>query len=207
MTNRTTGVLALVALLCGALLWSRSAREGAMRSAARETSAPGDAARVATPIESAAVDGESQPAEPQPEVVTALERVSDAVLPQPKPVSLAAVESLPQPPEREDSTQPISLPPVTALENLRSSLRQYRARFGGNPVGDNAEITAQLNGGNTRRLVLLNPDDGARFNSDRALVDVWNTPYFFHQLSRTEMEIRSAGPDRRMWTADDLVIK
>ena len=55
--------------------------------------------------------------------------------------------------------------------------------------------------------MFLNPDDGARVNARGELVDNWDTPYFFHQLSRTEMEIRSAGPDRRMWTADDLVLK
>jgi hypothetical protein len=33
------------------------------------------------------------------------------------------------------------------------------------------------------------------------------TPRQMHQLSGTVMEIRSAGPDRRMWTADDLVVK
>jgi len=36
-------------------------------------------------------------------------------------------------------------------------------------------------------------------------VDPWGTPYFFHQLSGKEMEIHSAGPDKMMWTADDLV--
>jgi hypothetical protein len=35
------------------------------------------------------------------------------------------------------------------------------------------------------------------------MCDRWGTPYFFHQVSKTEMEIRSAGPDRRMWTGDD----
>jgi len=37
------------------------------------------------------------------------------------------------------------------------------------------------------------------------LVDAWGTPFFFHQLSGHEMEIHSAGPDKIMWTADDLV--
>ena len=44
-------------------------------------------------------------------------------------------------------------------------------------------------------------------NEKGELVDPWGTPYFFHQLSAMEMEIRSAGPDRIMWTEDDLVIK
>jgi len=91
---------------------------------------------------------------------------------------------------------------------MRSVFRQYSSRLGGNPVGDNAEITAALNGRNARQVVFLNQEeDGVRINARGELVDNWNTPYFFHQLSRTEMEIRSAGSDRRMWTADDLVIK
>ena len=46
-----------------------------------------------------------------------------------------------------------------------------------------------------------------RINSQGELIDPWGTPYFFHQLSGTEMEIHSAGPDKVMWTQDDLVIK
>ncbi len=46
-----------------------------------------------------------------------------------------------------------------------------------------------------------------RINEKGELVDAWNTPFFFHQISGTEMEIHSAGPDKIMWTQDDLVIK
>jgi hypothetical protein len=46
-----------------------------------------------------------------------------------------------------------------------------------------------------------------RINGKGELVDYWGTPFFFHQLSGTEMEIHSAGPDKVMWTADDLVTK
>ena len=97
--------------------------------------------------------------------------------------------------------------PVTALENLRSAFHQYAARFGGNPVGDNAEIAAALTGQNVRQQVFVTSDDGVRTDRQGRLVDNWGTPYFFHQLSRTETEIRSAGPDKRMWTSDDLVMK
>lgn len=102
---------------------------------------------------------------------------------------------------------PSGLPPETVLENVRSAFRNYAARFGGNPVGTNPEITAALNGGNSGQVQFVNTDDGLRVNEDGELIDSWGTPYFFHQLSGTEMEIHSAGPDRRMWTADDLVIK
>ena len=39
------------------------------------------------------------------------------------------------------------------------------------------------------------------------ILDRWGAPYFFHQLSKNEMEIRSAGPDKAMWTNDDVVMK
>ena len=93
------------------------------------------------------------------------------------------------------------------LENHRAAFRQYAAKYGGNPVGDNAEITAALRGANPRQSVFLSSTDGLRVNSEGQSVDSWGSPYFFHQLSRTAIEIRSAGPDRRMWTTDDLVLK
>ncbi len=100
-----------------------------------------------------------------------------------------------------------NLPAVTQIENQRTAFRHYAARFGGNPVGNNEEITAALRGQNARGAVFLSSADGLRVNADGQTIDTWGTPYFFHQLSRTETEIRSAGPDRRMWTSDDLVMK
>jgi len=119
-----------------------------------------------------------------------------------KYATLAAAEELPAGPEAGPN-----LSPVIVLENVRAVFRQYHSRFGGNPVGSNPEITAALNGGNPRQVVFLNPEDGLRVNGNGQMIDNWNTPFFFHQLSRTEMEIHSAGPDRRMWTSDDLVIR
>jgi hypothetical protein len=89
---------------------------------------------------------------------------------------------------------------------MRTTIRQYGQMFGGNPVGNNAEITAALDGNNPRHIHFLKAD-GNRVNENGELVDVWGTPYFFHQLSGTQMEIRSAGPDRIMYTLDDLVIR
>jgi len=54
---------------------------------------------------------------------------------------------------------------------------------------------------------LAGASDGLRINAKGELVDYWGTPFFFHQLSGTQMEIHSAGPDRQMWTGDDIVIK
>jgi hypothetical protein len=128
-----------------------------------------------------------------------------AVLPQPKSVQLASAEDRSVAPESLDEA--IGLTPVTVLENMRAAFRQYQSRFRENPVGDNAEITRALNGGNPAKTIFVQAEDGLRQNSRGELIDIWGTPFFFHQLARTQMEVRSAGPDRRMWTADDLVMK
>jgi hypothetical protein len=73
------------------------------------------------------------------------------------------------------------------------------------PVGENAEITAALKGRNKLCYAFI-PTDSPAINSKGELCDRWGVPYFFHQLSGQKMEIRSAGPDHRMWTGDDEVL-
>lgn len=97
--------------------------------------------------------------------------------------------------------------PEIALDNMRHVISDYGSMFGGNPVGENSEITSQLSGNNPKHANFIRPDAGMQINDKGELVDPWGTPYFFHQLSGHEMEIRSAGPDKVMWTADDLVVK
>ena len=100
-----------------------------------------------------------------------------------------------------------NIPPEIVLEKVAHAIRDYASMFGGNPVGTNPEITAALNGKNPRLAHFINLEVGMRINGNGELVDAWGTPYFFHQLSSTDMEIHSAGPDRVMWTADDLIAK
>jgi len=82
----------------------------------------------------------------------------------------------------------------------------FRTNFpkDGNPSGTNAEITAALAGRNKLRLALIPPNHPA-INRDGELCDRWGTPFFLHSESATRMEVRSAGPDKKMWTEDDLV--
>lgn len=114
---------------------------------------------------------------------------------------------VPVPPGKPTEPAFTNLPPVTVMENVRRVFRDYAARFGGNPVGTNPEITRALDGGNPRQVHFLDEEAGVRVNEKGELVDPWGVPFFLHQLSAKEMEIRSAGPDQRMWTDDDLVIK
>jgi len=81
----------------------------------------------------------------------------------------------------------------------RSGTRQL------NPIGENREITAALTGKNKLGFAFIPPDCPA-INAKGELCDRWGTPYFFHQLSGQRMGIRSAGPDKEMWTADDQVL-
>ena len=93
----------------------------------------------------------------------------------------------------------------TDLTIVQSVLFNYRTVYRFNPVGTNAEMMRFLTGDNPRGLAFI-PADHPSLNENGELVDRWETPFFFHQVSRDEMEIRSAGPDRQMWTEDDAFI-
>ena len=92
------------------------------------------------------------------------------------------------------------------LRALDGVFNAYRGALRvGNPVGENREITAALTGRNSLEFAFI-PADCPAIDSKGELCDRWGTPYFFHQLSGEKMEIRSAGPDRRLWTGDDEVL-
>ena len=91
-----------------------------------------------------------------------------------------------------------------AIDNLEFAFRDFATNLGGNPVGTNAEITAALRGDNLKQLKLDMPA-GSTVSPAGELCDPWGTPWFFHQLSRTKMEIRSAGRDKQLYTDDDFV--
>ena len=93
------------------------------------------------------------------------------------------------------------------LRILEDLLDAWRSNFphSGNPWGENAEIAATLSGQNPLHLVLI-PRNHVAFNRDGELCDRWGTPFRFHALSSTQMEVRSAGPDQRFGTADDATL-
>ncbi len=92
------------------------------------------------------------------------------------------------------------------VDKVRLMMRDYHTLTGENPVGTNAEIMKSIMGGNSKEAT-LGPPEGITLNGKGELIDQWSTPYFFHQLSKDVMEIRSAGPDKVMWTADDIVTR
>ena len=70
-------------------------------------------------------------------------------------------------------------------------------------LGANEEFAAALRGKNRTQLPFVSAGHPA-FNSLGQLVDRWGSPLHFHVESHDRIEIRSAGPDRQMWTEDDL---
>jgi hypothetical protein len=161
--------------------------------------APNSVSATSSPAEPAKTLGNTAVAKPPPD--QAVSPSPPAANPAPDAAALSA------PSDTASGAGEPAIPPETVLENVRTTIRLYGSTFGGNPIGTNPEITSALNGANPKHVKFLRPDAGMQINQRGELVDAWGTPYFFHQLSRTEMEIRSAGPDKVMWTADDLVIK
>jgi hypothetical protein len=71
------------------------------------------------------------------------------------------------------------------------------------PLSANEDWSQALRGLNPSSQRFL-PDDHIIFNSQQQLIDRWGTPLFFHAEAKDRYSIRSAGPDRRLWTSDDL---
>jgi hypothetical protein len=117
------------------------------------------------------------------------------------PVSLPAGTS-----SRSDPTSPEAAAAAIEADKVSLMIRDYRTRMGENPVGTNAEIMKAIMGGNAAKATLGPPED-QKLNDNGELIDRWGTPYFFHQLSAQQMEIRSAGPDKQMWTDDDILVR
>lgn len=147
---------------------------------------------VVTPPPASSAPPVVPPGVPLPPVVPA--PVEAPVAPQaaPSPATAPAVE--------------MTLPEREIVERVHARIREFGYRFGGNPAGTNAEITKALDGGNAKGVRFLDAED-LRLNDAGELLDPWGTPYFFHQLSAHEMELRSAGPDQQMWTDDDQQVK
>jgi len=74
------------------------------------------------------------------------------------------------------------------------------------PIGCNLDLADTFRGINPHKQRFL-PDKHQVFNANGELIDRWNTPLYIHPLSAGRWEIRSAGPDKTLWTADDLELR
>lgn len=92
---------------------------------------------------------------------------------------------------------------LQAMAHVFSNLRLLVKGDAPFRMGANEEFAAALMGKNAAKEVFLRAPH-ACLNAHGQLVDRWGTPLFFHVRDRDRIDIRSAGPDREMWTADDL---
>ena len=71
------------------------------------------------------------------------------------------------------------------------------------PLGTNEEITRALSDGDDLGKSAIPTTHPAIIHGE--LVDRWGSPWNFHQLSANVIEVRGAGPDRKLFTGDDIV--
>jgi hypothetical protein len=134
------------------------------------------------PVASPPVETRSQPA-PEPAVPTAGERLLDGY------------------------ADPAT-PPIEDLRKLHRVLTGYFSVIkdpSRNPIGGNADLAAALRGENPNRTVFV-PAGHPVFSPDGLLLDRWGTPVIVHPEGWRRIELRSAGPDKTPYTADDLMI-
>ncbi len=150
-----------------------------------------------------------------PELQKAIEKKKGQVSSSnPPAVPLSSVSSqTPAPPPIDPANMEkavrLNSPESTVTEDLQivhEFVELYRRAFGSNPVGLNEDITAALTGtaDPSRPGRLFPPSSPAVRNGQ--LVDRWGTPFWFHPESGTKMEVRSAGPDKELFTADDVIL-
>lgn len=99
-----------------------------------------------------------------------------------------------------------NLPPqndLTLMSHLMDNSRLLLKSAADRPLSANEDWADFLRGKNPARERFL-PDQHIAFNSKGQLVDRWGTPLFFHAVGGGRFEIRSAGPDRKLWTDDDI---
>ncbi|MBC8125968.1 MAG: hypothetical protein H8M99_02315 [Gloeobacteraceae cyanobacterium ES-bin-144] len=89
-----------------------------------------------------------------------------------------------------------------SLADIVSSYLQTVGQHQRQPLGTNEEITRALTDKQTLADSAI-PSNHPAILSGR-LVDRWGSPWFFHQLSADFIEVRSAGPDRKLFSDDDV---
>lgn len=101
-----------------------------------------------------------------------------------------------------------ALPPIEDLRKIQHvavgyfSLVKDASHF---PIGGNEDFSAALRGENPNSEIFLRADHPV-FSRDGLLLDRWGSPLIVHPQAWRELELRSAGPDRIPYTADDLIL-
>lgn len=85
------------------------------------------------------------------------------------------------------------------MDNSRLLLKSAANR----PLSANEDWADFLRGKNAAHERFL-PDQHISLNTNGQLIDRWGSPLFFHAVGGERFDIRSAGPDRKLWTDDDI---
>jgi hypothetical protein len=135
---------------------------------------------------------------------------------QPTGESLAPVSQPASPPRTPTAAERLlegyadpSTPPIEDLKKIHRVATGYftvakdSSHF---PIGGNADLAAALRGENPNRETYVSADHPV-FSQDGLLVDRWGSPLVVHPEAWTQLELRSAGPDKIAYTPDDLILK
>ena len=88
------------------------------------------------------------------------------------------------------------------IQRLVMSLRTLVKTQDPGRMAVNEDLVEVLLGKNDYKIVFLSTDHPA-INPAGQLIDRWNRPLFFHLESADRLDVRSAGPDGKLFTEDD----
>lgn len=124
-------------------------------------------------------------------------------LPAARPVTPATEELDPVIAAMHQEMTQSETPPERELEIIQELISLQQRGIGNTSLGDNGDITLALVGEAGKSAWL--PRTSPRLR-DGQLLDRWGTPYWFHPNSANQMEIRSAGPDKNLFSPDDVIL-
>lgn len=105
----------------------------------------------------------------------------------------------------QSNTCTLGQPKPTAQRDvriLRTAIRAFYTEYAAWPTGDVRQIVSALTGKNAHNIVFIEEPDSC-LNQRGEYLDPWKTPYRI-ATAGTNIEVRSAGPDRKFGTADDI---
>ena len=124
---------------------------------------------------------------------------SPSATPAPNPAALLGETIL------RDYASPRTTPQndLTQLAHLMNNFSLLVKSSADRPMSANEDWAAAFRGVNPAHEIFL-PDTHVALDAQGRLVDRWGTPLFFHALGNHRFDLRSAGPDKKLWTDDDL---
>lgn len=131
------------------------------------------------------------------------------------PAKPAQSQTPPAPPSAPNGSESLLIgygdpatPPIDDLRKIQHvavgyfSLVKDAQHF---PIGGNEDFSAALRGENPNREVFVRASHPV-FSREGLLIDRWGSPLIVHPEAWRELELRSAGPDRIPYSADDLIL-